>query len=64
VIRLTVPQFLAIPVVNPNTINGGFPAAYPGNEPDPVFDAYSIQQSPTKRHDTSGTIHSFIMVQS
>lgn len=39
-----------------NTIGRGgpFPAAYPGNEPDPVFDAYSIRQIYEEAADTSG----------
>jgi hypothetical protein len=31
---------------------------------DPVFDAYSIRQLYEEAQDTSGTIHSFIMVKS
>jgi putative glutathione S-transferase len=39
-----------------NTIGRGgpFPAAYPGNDPDPVFDAYSIRQLYEEAQDTSG----------
>jgi putative glutathione S-transferase len=39
-----------------NTIGRGgpFPAAYPGNEPDPVYDAYSIRQIYEAANDTSG----------
>jgi glutathionyl-hydroquinone reductase len=40
----------------PNTIGRGgpFPAQYPGNDPDPFFDAYSIRQIYQHAADTSG----------
>jgi len=39
-----------------NTIGRGgpFPPAYPGNEPDPIFNAYSVREIYERASDTSG----------
>eukprot|EP00934_Nitzschia_sp_Nitz4_P002425 Nitzschia sp. Nitz4//scaffold46_size129759//53988//56150//NITZ4_003500-RA/size129759-augustus-gene-0.7-mRNA-1//1//CDS//3329552592//2420//frame0 len=42
------------PFQNTTGRGGPFPAAYPGNEPDPVLDAYSVRELYEFAEDTSG----------
>ena len=42
------------PFQNTTGRGGPFPPAYPGNEPDPIFNAYSVRELYEYARDTSG----------